>query len=337
MALQSNTYEMADYLWVTKGNGLRFGKHYLFMAILCAIVGFGVVIVTSAYWTQHPYMSIGMLIGFIALPLYFLKLLTRLANANSTLENRLSECASELEIARDQALAANKVKTQFLSNMSHELITPLNAIIGYSELLEAGALLDNRSNDLADLKAINHSGKHLLDMINDILDLSKIESGEMTLNREPVDLRALLQSVTETIHPMLKQNNNVINIKIAPELSIIEVDELRLKQVLLNLVGNANKFTQNGHIELHATLRNIGNEQFVEVAVHDTGIGITEQDTTAIFDPFTQVDNTYARYYEGSGLGLAISRNLCRMMGGDIRVESVLGEGSVFTVSIPNV
>ncbi|MGD8939635.1 MAG: ATP-binding protein [Gammaproteobacteria bacterium] len=325
------------YLWVIMGNGLRFGKLYLFIAMVCAIVGFGVVAVTNAFWSQHPPLSIGILIGFVALPLYFSKLLTRLTNVNATLESRVSERTSELEVARDHALAANKAKTQFLANMSHELRTPLNAIIGYSEMLEEGALEERRSNDLADLKKINYAGKHLLEMINDILDLSKIESGEMSLKREPVNIQTLLQNIIETIHPMLKQNNNAIVVKIDSDLSTINVDKLRLRQVLLNLVSNANKFTNNGTIELQAMMCNAGNKQYVEISVRDTGIGISEKDMIAIFNPFTQVDNTYTRQYAGSGLGLAISQNLCRMMGGDLSVESVLGKGSVFTVSLPKV
>jgi len=221
--------------------------------------------------------------------------------------------------------------------MSHELRTPLNAIIGYSEILEEGAQTENRAQDLADLKKINHAGVHLLEMITDILDLSKIETGEMTLKREPVEVGALLQNIQETIHPMLKQNNNVITVNIDPHLNAVSVDKLRLRQVLLNLVSNATKFTKNGTIELQAKIRDLGDQKNLEVAVRDTGIGIAEQDLAAIFEPFTQVDNTYSRQYEGSGLGLAISQNLCRMMGGDLYVESVLGQGSVFTVLLPNV
>jgi signal transduction histidine kinase len=323
------------YLWVIMGNGLRFGKFYMYTAMVCALLGFGVVIVTSPFWGQHVYLSIGLLIGFITLPLYFSKLLTRLTHVNATLENRVSERTTELEVARDQALAASKAKTQFLANMSHELRTPLNAIIGYSEMLEDEAREDNRSRDLLDLGKINHAGKHLLEMINDILDLSKIESGEMSIKREPVDVTELLRNIVETMHPLLKQNNNVVTMDIDSGLSTVAVDKLRVRQVLLNLISNANKFTQNGSIELRAAIHKSGNDPMAEIAVRDTGIGISEQDLGSIFVPFTQVDNTYTRQYEGSGLGLAISRNLCRMMGGDIRVESVPGEGSVFTISLP--
>jgi signal transduction histidine kinase len=159
----------------------------------------------------------------------------------------------------------------------------------------------------------------------------------MSLKREPVNIQTLLQNIIETIHPMLKQNNNAIVVKIDSDLSTINVDKLRLRQVLLNLVSNANKFTNNGTIELQAMMCNAGNKQYVEISVRDTGIGISEKDMIAIFNPFTQVDNTYTRQYAGSGLGLAISQNLCRMMGGDLSVESVLGKGSVFTVSLPKV
>lgn len=323
------------YLWVIMGNGLRFGKSYMYVAMLCALLGFGIVIFTSPFWSQHVYLSVGLLIGFVTLPLYFSKLLTRLTHVNATLENRVWERTAELEVARDQALAASKAKTQFLANMSHELRTPLNAIIGYSEMLEDEAREENRSSDLADLRKISHAGKHLLEMITDILDLSKIESGEMAIKREPVDIKELLHNIVETMHPLLKQTNNAVAMDIDPRLNTVTVDKLRLRQVLLNLISNANKFTQEGSIELRASRQESANEQMVEIAVRDTGIGITERDLKTIFDPFTQVDNTYTRQYEGSGLGLAISRNLCRMMGGNIRVESVPGEGSVFTISLP--
>jgi signal transduction histidine kinase len=325
------------YLWVIMGNGLRFGKRYLFVAMCCAIVGFSIVAVTNEFWAQHPYLSIGILIGFIALPLYFSKLLTRLTDVNATLESRVLERTSELEVARDHALAANKAKTQFLANMSHELRTPLNAIIGYSEMLEEEAREEKRTSDLTDLRKIGRAGKHLLEMINDVLDLSKIESGEMTINSEPVGVQGLLENIIEIIHPMLKENNNEIRLNIEAHLTTINVDKLRLRQVLLNLVSNANKFSRNGIIDIHARMRESGQQKVVEIAVRDTGIGISKQDLALIFDPFAQADNTYAGKHEGTGLGLAISRNLCRMMGGDIYVESVLGEGSVFTVSLPKV
>jgi signal transduction histidine kinase len=323
------------YLWVIMGNGLRFGKRYLFIAMCYAIVCFSIVAVTNAFWIQHTYLSIGILIGFIALPLYFSKLLTRLTDVNATLENRVLERTSELKVARDQALAANKAKTQFLANMSHELRTPLNAIIGYSEILEEEAREEGCTNQSADLEKIHRAGKDLLEMINDILDLSKIESGEMDINRESIDVREFLKKIIETIHPTLKENNNELKLDIEPQLTNIDADQLKLRQVLLNLVSNANKFSQNGFIDIKAKTRKYGQQEFIEIAVHDTGIGIPEQELASIFDPFTQVDNTYAGKHEGTGLGLAISRNLCRMMGGDINVESVPGQGSVFTVSLP--
>lgn len=332
---EAGTVLFSFFLWIIMGNGLRFGKQYLYIAMICALVGFGIVSVTNTFWLQHPYISIGIFVGFVALPLYFSKLLTRLTNVNSTLESRVLERTAELAVARDQALAANKAKTQFLGNMSHELRTPLNAIIGYSEILEESAMEGKRTDDVADITKINHSGKHLLEMINEILDLNKIEFGEMTLKREKVNVQEFLWNIKETMYPMLKQNNNELIIENESDLKTIEVDKLRLRQVLLNLVSNANKFTQTGKIELQASERRYHNKRVIEFIVRDTGIGISDKDIAAIFDPFTQVDNTHTRQYEGSGLGLAISRNLCRLMGGDILVKSTLGEGAIFTVTLP--
>jgi signal transduction histidine kinase len=230
--------------------------------------------------------------------------------------------------------AANAAKTFFLANVSHELRTPLNAVIGYSEMLEeeARALQDRF---VPDLRKIQSAARHLLELINELLDLSKMEAGHMELEPEEVDLDALLREVAATVEPLVRQNGSTLELRASPELGRVRADPGRLRQVLLNLLGNAAKFTQGGQVRLEAERTAAGGRPELVLRVVDTGIGISPEQAERLFQPFTQADSGIHRKYGGTGLGLAISRRFCRLMGGDITLQSEPGRGSTFTVRLP--
>jgi signal transduction histidine kinase/CheY-like chemotaxis protein len=249
-------------------------------------------------------------------------------------EARLRATNEELEQARDAALEASRVKTQFLANMSHELRTPLNAIIGYSELLTEEAEDLDQDGLAQDAEKIRNAGRHLLGLINDILDLSKIEAGRFDLYTEPVDVQQLLDEVVATITPLARERGNRVILTNDLAHDAIETDPTRLKQILLNLLSNANKFTEEGTIELSTGIHPEDEGAFF-LAVRDTGIGLEEEQLDGLFQPFVQADSSTTRKYGGTGLGLAISQRFAELLGGHIQVESRPNEGSTFTVRLP--
>lgn len=241
----------------------------------------------------------------------------------------------EAVAARDDAETANRTKSAFLANMSHELRTPMNAIIGYSEMLAEEAEDAGVAEFIPDLNKIQGAGKHLLSLINDILDLSKIESGKMTVYLEAFDVKSLADDVAATIKPLLAKNNNQLILNVEPEMGTMTSDLTKVRQTLFNLLSNASKFTENGTITLSATLDTTGVSPNVLFAVQDTGIGMTPEQCGKLFQAFSQADASTTRKYGGTGLGLAISRRFCQILGGDITVESTPGKGSTFTVVLP--
>jgi len=240
----------------------------------------------------------------------------------------------EIQDKNRQLAEASEHKSQFLASMSHELRTPLNAIIGLTEMMVANAARFGTEKALEPLRRVNAAGTHLLSLINEILDLSKIEAGKLELNPEPVNLARLINEVIGTAGQLAEKNNNRLIVEAQESLGALTADSMRLKQILLNLLSNACKFTKEGEVELRVRKVADGRD-WVELAVADSGIGMTAEQQAKLFQDFTQADSLTARRYGGTGLGLAITRKLARMMGGDVTVTSEPGKGSVFTVRLP--
>jgi signal transduction histidine kinase/CheY-like chemotaxis protein len=259
---------------------------------------------------------------------------------NEILETEIrerKEVERDLIAMRNRAEAANKAKSQFLANMSHELRTPLNAIIGYSEMLQ-DVMTDeelDRAELAGDVDKIRSAGKHLLSLINDILDLSKIEAGKMDLSIEAFNADELIQDVIGTIAPLAESRGNRLRINVEGEIGIIYSDVTKIRQILFNLLSNAVKFTHQGQVDLTCLRTHDAAGEQVEFSVQDTGIGISHENLEALFKPFSQADASTTRKYGGTGLGLAISRSYAKMLGGEIVVESEVGRGSTFTVRFP--
>ena len=245
----------------------------------------------------------------------------------------LKQKNKDLQESQKAAEAANEAKSTFLANMSHELRTPLNAIIGYSEMLIEDAE-DENEDFIPDLDKINSSGKHLLGLINDILDLSKVESGKMELFIEEFDLEKVLKEVSATIIPLVEKNNNSLNLTINTETKSISADITKIRQILLNLLSNATKFTNEGEIDITVD-DNPENTLLLDFKVSDSGIGMTPEQVDKVFKPFTQADEKTTRKFGGTGLGLTITKMFAEMMGGRIDLSSIINEGTTFIVSIP--
>jgi PAS domain S-box-containing protein len=247
-------------------------------------------------------------------------------------EQALEESNRALRQARDAALQANKTKSEFLANMSHELRTPLNAIIGYSELLMEDADAASQAGLFADLKKIRNSGAHLLSLINDVLDMSKLESGKMELDLQEFDLAEFVSSLRDTIAPLAHSQNNHLELNLGDAPQRVVNDQQKLQQILINLLSNACKFTRGGRVRLDVASDSSG---WLKMSVSDTGIGLSEEQQSKIFRAFVQADSSTTRRYGGTGLGLAISQRFCEMMGGRIEVTSAVGQGATFTVWLP--
>jgi signal transduction histidine kinase len=240
----------------------------------------------------------------------------------------------EIQDKSKQLAEASERKSQFLASMSHELRTPLNAIIGLTEMMVTNAACFGTEKAQEPLRRVNAAGAHLLGLISEVLDLSKIEAGKLELNREPVHLGPLIDEVIGTTAQLAEQNRNSLVVECQENLAPLTVDPMRLRQILFNLLSNACKFTEQGRVALRVRKVTDGRD-WVEFAVSDTGIGMTAEQLAKLFEEFSQADSLTARRYGGTGLGLAITRKLARMMGGDATVTSEAGKGSVFTVRLP--
>ena len=248
-------------------------------------------------------------------------------------ERRRAE--EEVAKAKEASETANKTKSLFLANMSHELRTPLNAILGYSEMLQEEAIERELPEFGGDLGKINSAGKHLLTLINDILDLSKIEAGKMELFLESFDVAAMVNEVACTFQPMVETNSNTLHLDLAPDIGAMHADQIKVRQALFNLLSNAVKFTQNGSITLDAGRERMDGEDWIVFRITDTGIGLSADQIVKLFQDFTQADASTTRKFGGTGLGLALTRRFCQMMGGDVTVHSTPGQGCVFTIKLP--
>jgi signal transduction histidine kinase/DNA-binding response OmpR family regulator len=261
----------------------------------------------------------------------FNQMARQLSGAYQTLEEKVSQRTSELQAANQELARANKLKSEFLANVSHELRTPLSAIIGFSQILVDGIDGPINEEQQQDILQVNKSGQSLLALINQILDLSKIEAGKMELTLERLELPALVTSVLDSISPLAQEKGLRIDTRFPPELPAVEADAARLKQILINLLSNAVKFTDRGHIEVMAQ----PSGRMVRIAVKDTGIGISTEAQKLIFEEFVQGDGSSTRRHGGTGLGLSIVRKLIEMHGGAITVISEPGRGSTFTFTVP--
>lgn len=257
-------------------------------------------------------------------------------------EKKLQLANDELKTARDLALSANRAKSVFLASMSHEFRTPLNAVIGYAEMLAEDAEYDGLAQQATDLKRIQSAARHLLSLIDDVLDLARVEAGEMSVNLRKLDLVEVAWDAITTAQWLVEKNNNTLDVCLPEQKVYVFGDPTRMRQIIFNLLSNAAKFTKNGTVRITATVDkpdlsglNTTQVPMVRVAIQDTGIGMSAEKIDNLFVPFYQGDDLVTERYGGTGLGLAISRNLCRMMNGDIEVVSEVGVGSTFTFVMP--
>lgn len=247
----------------------------------------------------------------------------------------LSSAREDLMAAHDRAVKANETKSMFLANMSHELRTPLNAIIGYTELIHEDAMDADQQEIVDDTDKILIAARHLLSLISDILDVSKIEAGKMDLFLETFFIKDIINEILTTIEPLVRGQSNILVSNIDDNIGMMTTDQTKMRQILINILSNANKFTNSGQVTLTASAEHINDMPHVKFVIEDTGIGIAPERIKAIFEPFIQADGSTTREFGGTGLGLAISSHFINMMNGHIHVDSVIGEGSIFTLTFP--
>jgi two-component system sensor histidine kinase RpfC len=303
------------YLFVTLGNGFRYGRLYLHISQCLSIVGFSVVLVVSDFWSQHAMIGLGFLILQVAVPFY------------------VGHLKKGIDDAIKRADEANEAKGRFVANVSHEMRTPLNGVIAMADVLRETRLNESQT-EIVD--TLHTSALLLLAQVEDVLDMAKIEAGRVQIEKLPFDLGKLLSSTVKVVLPQARYKGLAVNIEIAPVAARwFEGDAHYLRQVLLNLLANAVKFTERGEVTLRATVvESSSAEARVRFEIKDTGIGIAPEKQALIFEPFTQADDSITRVYGGTGLGTTIARQLVSLMGGEIGVSSTLGAGSTFWVEL---
>jgi signal transduction histidine kinase len=266
--------------------------------------------------------------------IYYASVVTSQSQLEQEVQRHLAT-AVKLSQAKEEAERANRAKSVFLAKMSHQLRTPLNAVIGYSEILLEDDELGASGEHIADLKRINSAGKHLLALVTNVLDLSKIDSQNVHLSLESFDLKTFIEEVAETCRSLVINNGNEFKTEYGEQLGMVTSDPTRLRQALLNLLSNAGKFTKRGAVTLSVRREQRGDGDWLKIAVRDTGIGISREHLARLFTAFNQAEASTSSRYGGTGLGLALSQSLCRAMHGEITVDSELGRGSCFTIEIP--
>ena len=311
------------FLWIIIGNGIRFGRRMLVPSILVGMVCYGSVVLISDYWQANLEVGLGLGMGVIVLPLFFLSVLERLKDLHSL----------EVELARSRE--ADQAKDMFLAAMSHELRTPMNGVLGMAQALKATELDGEQEEQV---EVITHSVESLLHIINDILDFSRLTAESLDLESIPLDLRHILQDVVQLMENAAREKGISLEMNWkAGEESWFLGDPTRIRQMAFNLLGNAVKFTSEGGVQLTVDVGDGGDRRQVNLTVADTGVGIPQERLDAIFQHFEQGDNSTTRQFGGTGLGLAITRQLAELMDGSIQVSSQLGKGSTFrlTISLP--
>ena len=304
------------YLFITFGNGFRYGRFYLHSCQIMSLVGFSIVLVLSPFWSQHKMIAVGFYIMLAVLPFYVGKL------------------AERLKKAIKDADEANQARGRFLANVSHEMRTPLNGVIAMADVLRETRLNESQ-REIVD--TLGTSAHLLLAQIEDVLDMAKIEAGRVQIENMPFDLGKLLTSTVKVVLPQARYKGLAVNTEVAPEAARWFVgDAHHLRQILLNLLSNAIKFTERGQIALKVGVVDASDSVArVRFEVRDTGIGISPEKQSVIFEPFAQADDSITRVYGGTGLGTTIARQLVTLMDGDIGLTSELGSGSLFWVEIP--
>jgi signal transduction histidine kinase len=306
---------------------------------------YGLLTVSSWRWLEHAAWVLFEDVFLVMSCLRGTRELRQIAERTATLERahrdqtlhavEQTELVARLRLSQEQVEAATRAKSEFVANMSHELRTPLNAITLYSELLQENAQTDGRDEDVTDLAKIRVASKHLLGLINGLLDLSKIEAGKMELEIDSFEVRQTVEELIGTIDALIRQNGNTLSVTYDGPVGTMRADVTKTRQILFNLLSNAAKFTSEGAISLHIARRNVDGVPSIEFSVTDTGIGLTDDQKGRLFRPFVQADTSIARKYGGTGLGLALVWRYCELMGGGVTVETPASGGARFTVRLP--
>jgi signal transduction histidine kinase len=308
---------------------------------------YGVLVTSQWRWVEHAAWVVFEDVVLVMSCLSGTTEVRRVADHTASLEaankeqTRLAieqaELVARLRLSQQEAEAATRAKSEFVANMSHELRTPLNAITLYSEMLQEGAVADGRTEDAADLGKVQMAGRHLLGLINGILDLSKIEAGRMDLEVSSFDVKSMIDELTSTMAAVVRKNGNALTVTVNPLAGQMVSDVTKVRQILFNLLSNAAKFTSNGHVTLKVERLTVRGVDYLECAVTDTGIGLTAEHKARLFQPFAQADSSIARKYGGTGLGLALVWRFCQLMRGTVTADTPSGGGSCFTVRLPMV